>query len=285
MKGNSRLSKIKNINYLNIIGRAIIVLWVAFILVAIGWVIGASLSTTKEIFSDRVLNSGLHFNNYARVFRTYNVFKYFFNSMLYTSLACIGVMVLVAPASYVLANYSFPGKKIIRGAYVTTMGIPGIMLMIPLFMVISKLGLNKTPFALVIIYTCISVPFTVFYLFGFFSSLPKSIQEAGLIDGCSHIKAFWKVVFPLAQPGIITVTIFNFICLWNEYIWALIFANTDNRRTLSLGLQAIVDGMRYSGDWSGLFASVVIVFVPTFIIYIFLSEKIMTGITGGAVKG
>ncbi len=267
------------------VGRTVIILWVVFIFVAIGWVFGASLSTTKEIFSDSVLRSGLHFSNYIRVFETYNVFKYFINSVIYTTIACAGVIVLVAPASYVLANYSFPGKHIVRSAYVSTMGIPGIMLMIPLFMIISKLGLNKTPMALVLIYICTSAPFTVFYLFGFFSSLPKSIQEAGLIDGCSHIKAFWKVVFPLAQPGIITVTIFNFISLWNEYMWALIFANTDNRRTLSLGLQAIVDGMRYSGDWSGLFAAVVIVFVPTFLIYIFLSEKIMSGITGGAVKG
>ncbi|WP_313134662.1 carbohydrate ABC transporter permease [Anaerocolumna sp.] len=285
MKEKLSISKLKNINLINLVGRTVIILWVVFIFVAIGWVFGASLSTTKEIFSDSVLRSGLHFSNYIRVFETYNVFKYFINSVIYTTIACAGVIVLVAPASYVLANYSFPGKYIVRSAYVSTMGIPGIMLMIPLFMIISKLGLNKTPMALVLIYICTSAPFTVFYLFGFFSSLPKSIQEAGLIDGCSHIKAFWKVVFPLAQPGIITVTIFNFISLWNEYMWALIFANTDNRRTLSLGLQAIVDGMRYSGDWSGLFAAVVIVFVPTFLIYIFLSEKIMSGITGGAVKG
>ncbi len=268
-----------------LIGKAIIILWVVFTFAAIGWVFLASLSTTSEIFSDKVFNSGFHIENYMRVLSKYNILIYFKNSFLYTSIACIGAIILVAPASYVIANYAFRGRNLIRSAYITTMGIPGIMLMIPLFMIISKLGLNKTPAALLLIYICSTTPFTVFYLIGFFSSLPKSIQEAGLIDGCSHIKAFWKVVFPLAQPGLVTVTIFNFIGLWNEYMWALIFANTKSRRTLALGLQAMVDGMRYSGDWAGLFAAVVIVFIPTFIIYIFLSDKIMSGITGGAVKG
>ena len=276
--------KFQNINILTAAGRGIIVLWVIFTFVAVGWVVGASLSTTKEIFSDSVLKSGLHFENYLRVFQTYNVFKYFFNSVFYTALGCAGAILLVAPASYAIANYSFPGKNLIRGAYVSTMGIPGIMLMIPLFMIVSRLRLNDTPAALILIYIFICAPFTLFYLFGFFSSLPKSIQESALLEGCSHIKAFWKVIFPLAQPGIITVTIFNFINLWNEYMWALIFASTDNRKTLSLGLQAIVEGMRSTGDWSALFAAIIIIVIPTFILYILLSEKIMSGVTGGAVK-
>lgn len=276
--------KFRNLKLLHCIGRIIIVFWVLFTFVAVGWVVGASLSTTKEIFSDSVLKSGLHFENYARVFKTYNVFKYFFNSLFYTALGCAGVVLLMAPASYVMANYSFPGKNLLRGAYVSTMGIPGIMLMIPLFMIVSRLHLNNSPAALILIYIFICAPFTLFYLFGFFSSLPKSVQEAALLEGCSHMKAFWKVVFPLAQPGIITVTIFNFISLWNEYMWALIFASTDDRKTLSLGLQAIVEGMRSTGDWSALFAAIMIIVLPTFVLYILLSEKIMSGITGGAVK-
>ncbi|SHO43782.1 carbohydrate ABC transporter permease [Anaerocolumna xylanovorans] len=277
--------KLEELKILHRIGRLNLILWVIFTIVAIGWVFCASFSTSKEIFSDKVLASGFHLNNYVRVMKTYNIAKYFMNSLIYTGFACVGVIVLIAPASYVLANYAFKGRNIIRSAYISTMGIPGIMLMIPLFMIISKLGLNKTPVAIILIYVCTSAPFTIFYLLSFFSTIPKSIQEAALIDGCSHIKAFWRTIFPLAQPGLITVTIFNFISLWNEYMWALVFVNTDRRRTLSLGLQAIVDGMKNSGDWAGLFAAVVIVFVPTFILYILLSEKIMSGITGGAVKG
>lgn len=269
----------------DIIGRTLVLLWVAFTVFAIGWIIAASFSTTKEIFVGGVLKTGLHFDNYARVFKNHNILNYFKNSLLYTVVGCVGVILVAAPASYVLANYAFKGRKLIQTAYISTMGIPGIMLMIPLFMIVSRLNLNKNTFILMFIYICISAPFTIFYLSSFFSSIPVTIQESALVEGCSHSQAFWKVVFPIAQPGIITVTIFNFIGLWNEYLWALIFANTGETRTLALGLQAIVDSMRYSGDYAGLFAAVVIVFVPTFILFIVLSEKIMGGMTSGAVKG
>lgn len=269
----------------SLLGKILVILWVSFTIAAIGWIFLASISTTKGIFSNSLFASGVHFENYLKIIEKYNILRYFKNSILYTVAGCAGVIVLAAPASYVMANYVFKGRRLLQTAYISTMGIPGVMLMIPLFMIVSKLQLNKSVFLLMVIYICISTPFTIFYLSGFFSTIPSSIQEAALIEGCSHIKAFWKVVFPVAQPGIVTVTIFNFISLWNEYMWALIFANTGERRTLALGLQAIVDSMRYSGDWSGLFAAVVIVIVPTFIMFILLSEKIMGGMTGGAVKG
>ena len=107
-----------------------------------------------------------------------------------------------------------------------------------------------------------------------------------MIDGCSEGKAMWKVMMPMATPGIITVTIFNFMGIWNEYFIALIFANgNDKIRTLSMGMQSIVTAMKYTGDWAGLFASVKILFTPTFILYLFLSDKIVSGITSGGVKG
>ena len=102
----------------------------------------------------------------------------------------------------------------------------------------------------------------------------------------SEMKAMWKVMIPMASPGIITVTIFNFMNIWNEYFMALIFANgNDKIRTLSMGLQNMITSMKYTGDWAGLFAGVIIVLVPTLILYLLLSEKIVAGITGGAVKG
>ena len=269
----------------NLVGVAVIVLWCLFTVCAIGWIFIASVSTTSEIYDNKLLSSGLHFENYWTVIEKHNILRYFFNSVLYTIGGCAGVILLVAPASYVVSKYRFRGKKILQTAYQTAMGIPGVMLMVPLYMMAVRLNLTKTPWVLIIVYICIQVPFTFFYLLGFFSTVPNEIQEAALIDGCSHAKAFWKVILPLGKPGIVSVTIFNFVGLWNEYTWALIFANNSRRRTLALGLQAIVDGMRYSGDWGALFAAVVLVFLPTFLMFIFLSEKIMGGITAGAVKG
>ena len=118
-----------------------------------------------------------------------------------------------------------------------------------------------------------------------FKNLSFTYEEAASIDGCSPIRTFWQIMLPLAQPGIITVSIFNFITIWNEYFMSLIFANKTTVRPVAVGLYNMIQSMRYTGDWGGMFASVVIVFAPTFILYIFLSEKIIAGVTGGAIKG
>ncbi|MEG0996793.1 MAG: ABC transporter permease subunit, partial [Clostridia bacterium] len=110
-------------------------------------------------------------------------------------------------------------------------------------------------------------------------------EEAASIDGCSPIKTFWKIMLPLAQPGIVTVSIFNFINVWNEYFISLIFASGDQQRPVAVGLYSMIQSMKYTGDWAGMFASVIIVFLPTFLIFIFLSERIIQGVTGGGVKG
>ncbi len=168
--------------------------------------------------------------------------------------------------------------------FISGMGVPSAMLLIPVFMMFVRLDMVGTTSGLIIVYVCSAIPFNVFFLTGFFASLPSELEEAALIDGCTWFQAFWRVMLPLAQPGIITITVFNFIGLWTEYLWALIFVNTPARRTLQLGLQSLIQAMRYTGDWAGLFASIVIVFLPTFVVYIFLSEKIVSNITAGAVK-
>lgn len=267
------------------IGQLCVVLWVVFTIVVIGWIVLASLSTTKEIFGGKLLQSGLHWENYTKVFDKYNVGRYFVNSAIYTVGGCIGAVLLAAPAAFVISNFKFRGKKLIETAYATTMGLPGMMLMVPLFMLVSSLKMTESVFTLIIIYIAVSVPFTMFYLTGFFATIPSDLIEAALIDGCTHIKTFWKVILPLAKPGIVTVTIFNFIGIWNEYIWALIFASTEEKRSLALGLQAMIQGMTYTGDWAGIFAAVIIVLIPTILMYALLSEKIMGGTTDGAVKG
>ncbi|MCL2880744.1 MAG: ABC transporter permease subunit, partial [Treponema sp.] len=119
----------------------------------------------------------------------------------------------------------------------------------------------------------------------FFKNLSFSYEEAAAIDGCSPVRTFWKIMFPLAQPGLVTLTIFNFISIWNEFFISLIFANRPAVRPLSVGLYNMIQSMRYTGDWGGMFASVVIVFLPTFILYIFLSDRIIQGVTAGAIKG
>lgn len=266
-------------------GYVLLLLWLAFTVVMIGWIVLASLSTTREIFNNELLQSGLHWENYTNVLSKHKMSMYFLNSIIYSISGCVGIVLIAAPAAYVLARITFRGKSIVNNVFVVSMSIPSVMLILPLFKMATSMGLIGSRWTLILLYICINVPFGVFFLIGFFTSLPKALEEAAEIDGCTPDQAFWRIMFPLAQPGIVTLSIFNFITIWNEYFMALIFANKTELRTVSTGLQAIVQSMKYSGDWAGLFAGVIIVFLPTFLLYIFLSRKIIAGVTGGAVKG
>lgn len=263
-----------------------LVLWVAFWAAALGWIVLASLSTTKEIFSNSLLSSGFHFENYVNAWKHNNVSNYFLNSIMTTGISCALIVVISAPAAYVLAKKTFLGKKLTLNSFVVSMSVPQVMLIIPIYIWFVKANMVGHLSTLVILYTTLNIPYTVFFLTSFFATVPTSLAEAALMDGCTENKAMWKIMIPMASPGIITVTIFNFMNIWNEYFIALIFANgNDKIRTLSMGLQNMITSMTYTGDWAGLFASVMIVFLPTFILYLFLSEKIVAGITGGGVKG
>lgn len=266
-------------------GRLILFLWVLFTTVLVGWIIVASLSTTKEIFTNAILKSGLHFENYVKALINHNVGLYFLNSLLYTLCSSFGILLIAAPAAYALSRFQFPGNKLIQSSFVASLGVPQIMLVLPLFALASQLRMTNSRLLLIVLYVCLNVPFTTFFLLSFFTTLSRSFEEAAAIDGCNPIQSFWTIMFPLAQPGIITVAIFNFIVVWNEYFIALVFANNSEQRPLAVGLYTMVQSMRYTGDWAGMFAAVVIVFVPTFLLYIFLSEKIIAGVTGGAIKG
>ena len=268
-------------------GYAIVLAWTAFTFVLIGWVIFASLSTSGEIFSKYMFEfrSGFHFENYAKAWNTQRVSVFFMNSLLYAVISCTAIILISCPASYALSRYKFPGNALIQNMFAAALGIPAIMIILPLFGVASSLRLTNNRWVLMALYTGMTVPFAVFFMLAFFKNLSFSYEEAAAIDGCSPIGTFWKIMFPLAQPGLVTLTIFNFISIWNEFFISLIFANRPAVRPLSVGLYNMIQSMRYTGDWGGMFASVVIVFLPTFILYIFLSDRIIQGVTAGAIKG
>ena len=266
-------------------GYFMLVLWLVFCLVTIGWIIIASLSTTREIFTNTMLSSGLHFDTYAKVWKENNITRYFINSVIYSVSSCAGVIFVAAPAAYTLGRKVFRGRKTLINFFLISMCIPVIMIAIPLFSILVRAKMTDSIATLIVIYIISLVPFTVFFLISFFATLPGELDEAARVDGCSHGGIFWRIYLPLAQPGILTVTIFNFMNIWNEYFMALIFSTKSEIRPLSVGLQSIIQSMRFTGNWSGLFAAVVIVFMPTFLLYLILSDRIIMGVTGGAVKG
>ena len=271
-------------------GYIILLLWVIFTIALLGWVFGASFSTTAEIFQGKALKfeSGLHFENYAKAWNGAGDAGFFGNSLIYSVISCTILILVCAPAAYVLSRFDFIANKFIQTSFVSAMGVPAIMVVLPLFSIISGMGILNNVAAgrtvLIILYVGINVPYTTIFLLTFFSNISRTYEEAAAIDGCPPMRTFWKIMFPMAQSGIVTVTIFNFINIWNEYFLSLIFASSDKLKPVAPGLYGMINSMKYTGDWAGMFAAVIIVFLPTFILYIFLSEKIIGGVTGG-IKG
>ena len=273
------MAKIKRSQGLNMRGQLklvpgylILSTWVSFTFVVLFWVIGASLSTTGDIFRGTIFefSTGLHFENYSRAWIGSNVAVYFTNSLIYAVISCTLLILLCAPFAYVLVRHRFFCSRLIKTGLAAASGVPIIMVIIPLYMIIARAGLLKDEMTnrivLITLFVGTKVPYTTIFLQPYFESVSRAYEEAASIDGCHPIRAFWQIVFPMVQGGLITVTIFNFINIWNEYFLSLLFVNSEKLRPVALGLFSMINGMQVSGDWSGLFASVMIVFAPTFLI-------------------
>ena len=247
-------------------GYLIVMAWLAFTVVMLVWIIGASLSTSAEIYKGEIFKfaSGFHFENYVDAWNVQNVSVFFGNSLLYSVVSCFGVLAISAPAAYVLSRWKFTGGKALRIGLVIAMSVPIIMIIMPIYSLSVQWGV-KGRVLLVALYIMMRVPYTTIYLLDFFSTLSRSYEEAAYLDGCSAPKTFMSV--------------------WNEFFMALIFTSSEAMAPVGVGLLNIINAMKYTGRLGGMFAAVIIVFLPTFLLYIFMSEKIISGVTGGGVKG
>ncbi|MBK9747617.1 MAG: carbohydrate ABC transporter permease [Chloroflexi bacterium] len=259
--------------------------WSIFTICALSWVVLASVKTNREVFREPfAIPAEPQFVNYDRVWSNSQVGLAFANSLITVGTSVILILVVSAPAAYILSRAEFKGRGLLTMVYIAGIGIPYPLLFIPLFALLAGLRMNNSIPGLVLIYVSLSIPFTVYILTGFFSTLPQELEDAAVIDGATDFQVFSRVMLPLAAPGLLTATIFNFIGLWNEFQLALIFIQEPDLRPLSLSLYTLKNSMTYSGDWAGLFAGVVIVVVPTIILFVILSERMISGMTLGSVK-
>jgi len=164
------------------------------------------------------------------------------------------------------------------------MGIPYQLLLVPLFFMMAGIGLTNTLSGLTLLYVALSIPFTVFIMQGFFKTLPSELEQAALIDGCTPISTFFRIMLPLGRPALVTAGIFNFIFLWNEFLLAFTFIGHKRGFTLPVGIYGLQGSLQYTGDWVALFAGFVVVSLPTLVVYIFMSKQVIEGLTMGAVK-
>ena len=263
-----------SVSWKTIVAYVVVGAWCAFSALLVIWIIVASLKTTRGLFGHPwTFPSKPAFGHYVDVWVQNSFGTYFLNSFLVVGCSVACLLLIAVPAAYVLSRGNFRGRLGLLNLFVVGMGVPVPLLFIPLVVVMTEIGLVDTLFGLGIVYVSISLPFTIYVLQGFFSSLPSELESAAVIDGCSDWQVFWHVMLPMAAPGAATVAILNFVALWNEYQLSLVLINSPQNRTLSLGIYSLITSMQYSGgNWPGLFAGVTIVMVPTIALYIFLSS-------------
>lgn len=262
--------------------------WLVFPMV---WVAYSSLKSDDAIFRDTFAlpaAGALATGNYARAWSQAHFGGYFLNSAVVTC-ASVGLIVaLGSMAAYALARFSHPAGKAVFGLMLAGLTIPAQLAIVPLFFELRSAGLLNTRAGLVLVYTANGLPFAIFILAGFFRSLPRSLYEAAVVDGCGEFSAFWRVLLPLARPGLVTVAIFQFIGIWKEYFYAFMLVSGDeagSARTLPLGLANLSIAAEYRTEYGMLFAGIILVTLPILVVYIALQRQIVRGIAAGALKG
>jgi len=250
------------------------------------WIILSSFKTNQELYNTPwSLPLDWRWSNYAKAWIEANIGRCFLNSIVVTFFSLIFTLLFGAMAAYVLARFNFKGNNAIFYTFIAGMIFPIFLGLVPLFFLLKKLHLLNSLVGLILIYIAYSLPFTIFVLTAYFKTLPKELEEAAVLDGCSIFSVFWKVMLPLAKPGLVTVGIFNVIGIWNQYLLALITITDPKLRTLPLGIANLLIIQQYRTDWGALLAGLVIVISPVVIAYGLFQSRITEGMTVGALKG
>ncbi len=270
---------------MSVFSRGFLVLWAILVVLPLLWALLTAFKSDQEIFtSPWGLPAQWRFDNFARAWTEGNIGTYFINSLIVVVCATVLVMLLGAMTAYVIARYTFPGRDVLYYAFVAGMAFPIFLALVPLFFVVRNLGLIGTYPGLILVYVAYALPFTVFFLVGFFRTLPVSLIEAALLDGCSHAGVFFRIMLPLARPGIISVGIFNFLGLWNQFILPLVLMPDKSKYVLSQGLAVLAANQGYRSDWSALFAGLVIAILPVLVVYVVFQRRIQEGLAFGGFK-
>ncbi|MGB3439531.1 MAG: carbohydrate ABC transporter permease [Actinophytocola sp.] len=279
---------------LNLLNGGFLLFWGLLTVLPLLWAVLSSFKTNTEFLSDPWgLPAVARFDNFARAWTVANIGQYFVNSLIVVVISVPLTMLLGAMAAYVLSRYTFPGNRLIYFAFVGGMIFPVFLALVPLFFVVRNLGtipligeflgLNSL-LSLALVYAAFSMPFTVFFLTAFFRTQPTSIAEAAIVDGCSHFGLFFRVMLPMAKPGLISIGLFNVLGHWNQYVLPVVLMNEPDKKVLAQGLASLAISQGYRGDWTALFAGLVIALLPVLIVYVLFQKQVQAGLTAGVLK-
>lgn len=220
--------------------------------------------------------------NYISILIKGNFGRYMMNSVVVSASSAVIAEIIGIMAAYVLSRFKFRGKKGIMVFFLITQMIPAFVMLGPLRQIISSLGLLNDLKGLIILYTNMTIPFTVVTLCGFYDTVPKSLEEAAWIDGCGYLKGLWHIVIPVIKPGIVATLIFAFVNSWNELYLSVMFINSDASKTIPVGLNSLI--LSFDIKWGEMAAGTVLALVPTILLFAVAQKYMVEGLTAGAVK-
>lgn len=267
------------------------------IIIPVGWVFMASIKQASEFYgSPWVMPETVYIQNFIDAFVDANMGQYFMNSVIVTAIAMAILLVVALPAAYVLARFDFKGVGCIKTFIRAGLFVNISFIVVPIFLMLlgwdsavrdlmgGSFFVNNR-FMLALIYAATALPFTIFLLSSYFETLPSDFEEAAYIDGAGYFKTMVTVMIPMAKPSIITVILFQFLAFWNEYILALTLLPNNQYKTLPVGLINLMAAERAAANYGRLYAGMVIVMLPTLILYILVQKRLTQGMTAGGVKG
>ena len=262
-----------------------LVLLMVFILFPFYWTFVTSVKPEDELYGAVVTYWPKHitFEAYTKLFTTtVDFLTAMKNSFIVASLTTIVALTASTLAAYAFSRYQFVGRKLLMSIFLCNNMFPTVLLLIPLYSIMRKMGLLYTPASLILSYTTFTIPYSVWLLLGFLNDLPMSLEEAALVDGCNRGSAFIRIILPILGPSLVATGVYIFMQSWNEYTFAMMFTNTASR-TIPVALKSLIGQLGV--QWDLLTAGGIITIIPVCIMFFFAQKRLVEGLTAGAVKG
>lgn len=258
-----------------------------FVVIAVGpmvWAFLSSFKTYAEINSSAVsLPTSVHFDNYRDAFRYAPIAKYFLNSVVIVGCSVLVTVAAVAMCAYVVSRFNFKLKTVIVLLISASLMLPAQAISQPLFTIFKALNIFDTKLGLIIVYSAMGIPMSFFVMTSYYSTISPALEESAYIDGATFLQTFFRIILPLAKPGLVTVALLQFINTWNEFYFALMLTSGDRARTVPIALNYYMG--TFANNYSALFAAVVMTVLPTIVLFIILQKQVIESLTEGAVKG
>ena len=268
------------------------------IIVPVAWVFMASIKENSEFYQNPwALPAGFYWQNFVDAWQKASMGSYMLNSVIVTALALVILIVVALPAAYCLSRFKFKSRNFLNVCFMAGLFINVNYIVVPIFLMLrdgdtwlrSVFGegfLLNTIFVMAVVYAATALPFTIYLLSGYFATLPHDFEEAAYIDGAGYSTTMVRIIFPMAQPSIVTIILFNFLSFWNEYIISLtLLSSANGPRTLPVGLLNLMQAQQSAAEYGIMYAGLVMVMLPTLILYICVQKKLIEGMTVGGLKG